>query len=79
MEKEYECYEEEVQPYRKTDYKPIIYITNRLISEVVSYLQFQSDKMKIKYNTNKCKYNVMEIILKHTYVDTMTTKYMITL
>ena len=24
MEKE--CYEEEVQPYRKTDYKPIIYI-----------------------------------------------------
>ena len=27
MEKECECYEEEVQPYRKTDYKPIIYIT----------------------------------------------------
>ena len=26
MEKECECYEEEVQPYRKTDYKPIIYI-----------------------------------------------------
>ena len=26
MEKERECYEEEVQPYRKTDYKPIIYI-----------------------------------------------------
>ena len=25
MEKECECYEEEVQPYRKTDYKPIIY------------------------------------------------------
>ena len=23
---ENECYEEEVQPYRKTDYKPIIYI-----------------------------------------------------
>ena len=23
---ECECYEEEVQPYRKTDYKPIIYI-----------------------------------------------------
>ena len=22
-----ECYEEEVQPYRKTDYKPIIYIS----------------------------------------------------
>ena len=21
-----ECYDEEVQPYRKTDYKPIIYI-----------------------------------------------------
>ena len=26
MEKDCECYEEEVQPYRKTDYKPIIYI-----------------------------------------------------
>ena len=26
MEKECECYEEEVQPYRKTDYKPIIII-----------------------------------------------------
>ena len=24
-EKECECYEEEVQPNRKTDYKPIIY------------------------------------------------------
>ena len=26
MERECECYEEEIQPYRKTDYKPIIYI-----------------------------------------------------
>ena len=26
MEKDCECYDEEVQPYRKTDYKPIIYI-----------------------------------------------------
>ena len=26
MEKECECYEEEVQPYQKTDYKLIIYI-----------------------------------------------------
>ena len=26
IDKECECYEEEVQPYRKTDYKPIIYI-----------------------------------------------------
>ena len=25
MEKECECYEEEIQPYQKTDYKPIIY------------------------------------------------------
>ena len=25
-EMEKECYEEEVQPYRKVDYKPIIYI-----------------------------------------------------
>ena len=24
MEKDCECYKEEVQPYRKTDYKPII-------------------------------------------------------
>ena len=24
-----ECYEEEVQPYQKTDYKPIIYIRSR--------------------------------------------------
>ena len=27
---ERECYEEEVQPYRKTDYKPIIYKRHRL-------------------------------------------------
>ena len=26
MEKECECYEEEVQPYQKIDYKPIIYM-----------------------------------------------------
>ena len=26
MNKECECYEEEVQPYWKMDYKPIIYI-----------------------------------------------------
>ena len=26
MRKECDCYEEEVQPYRKSDYKPIIYI-----------------------------------------------------
>ena len=26
MDKEYECYDEEVQPYRKTEYKPILYI-----------------------------------------------------
>ena len=26
MEKECECYEEEFQPYRTSDYKPIIYI-----------------------------------------------------
>ena len=26
MEKDCECYEEEVQPYRKIDYKPIIYL-----------------------------------------------------
>ena len=25
-EKECECFEEEVQPYRKTDYKPILYM-----------------------------------------------------
>ena len=27
MEKECECYEEEVQPYRKADYKLIIYVS----------------------------------------------------
>ena len=31
MEKECECYEEEVQPYRKTDYKSIIYILNYFV------------------------------------------------
>ena len=31
MEKKCECYEEEVQPYRETDYKPIIYIYNILV------------------------------------------------
>ena len=30
MEKDCECYEEEVQPYRKTDYNPIIYIPSTL-------------------------------------------------
>ena len=28
--KECECYEEEAQPYRKTDYKPIIYISGNI-------------------------------------------------
>ena len=28
MEKECECYEEEAQPYRKMDYKPIIYMVH---------------------------------------------------
>ena len=31
MEKECECYEEEVQPYRKTDYTPIIYINMAIL------------------------------------------------
>ena len=30
---ESECYEGEVQPYRKTDYKPIIYIGIKLLQE----------------------------------------------
>ena len=30
MKKDCECYEEEVQPYRKTDYKQIIYIVKRI-------------------------------------------------
>ena len=34
MEKDCECYEEEVQPYRKTDYKPIIYIVTILLYAV---------------------------------------------
>ena len=28
-----ECYEEEVQPYRKTDFKPIIYIPGHLVPD----------------------------------------------
>ena len=36
-DKECECYEEEVQPYRKTDYKPIIYIyLDRLVIQLDS-------------------------------------------
>ena len=35
MEKECECYEEEVQPYRKTDYKPIIYIYMFIVSKAL--------------------------------------------
>ena len=31
MKKECECYEEEVQPYRKMDYKPIIYILSQIL------------------------------------------------
>ena len=31
---ECECYEEEAQPYRKTDYKPIIYIYIYIISYI---------------------------------------------
>ena len=38
MEKECECYEEEVQPYRKTDYKPIIYRSLRAESQVFALL-----------------------------------------
>ena len=32
-----ECYEEEVQPYRKTDYKPMIYISLYCVCFIVHY------------------------------------------
>ena len=35
MEKDCECYEEEVQPYRKTDYKPIIYMQSCKLSRIL--------------------------------------------
>ena len=35
---ENECYEEEDQPYRKTDYKPIIYITSIYYSAHFLYI-----------------------------------------
>ena len=35
MEKDCECYEEEVQPYPKTDYKPIIYIIENILDSVI--------------------------------------------
>ena len=38
MEKDCECYEEEVQPYRKTDYKPIIYIYQIILTQSRHYL-----------------------------------------
>ena len=34
MEKECECYEEEVQPYRKADYKPIIYMSSEEVEQI---------------------------------------------
>ena len=61
MEKECECYEEEVQPYRKTDYKPIIYILimkhiHHLISTL--YLMRFIEIMRVTYRTyppRRCK------------------------
>ena len=48
MEKDCECYEEEVQPYRKTDYKPIIYLNpTQLIApmaQLVSALDFNFER-----------------------------------
>ena len=38
--KDCECYEEEVQPYPKTDYKPIIYITEDVESIPANYKCF---------------------------------------
>ena len=36
------CYEEEVQPYRKMDYKPIIYIEQDLLSYNHVYVYINS-------------------------------------
>ena len=40
MEKDCECYEEEVQPYRKTDYKPIIIMS--VVMNVMSLMSVMS-------------------------------------
>ena len=57
MEKDCECYEEEVQPYRKTDYKPIIYIAeNQEPLEITKDLveiaikKWKRKKLQIKKN-----------------------------
>ena len=42
-----ECYEEEVQPYRKTDYKPIIYIYT-----YITIPHFHETTRKQNYNEN---------------------------
>ena len=61
MEKDCECYEEEVQPYRKMDYKPIIYIyiarTKDMIKIIAvsgwfSYLSVQGEKPNLVTQTD---------------------------
>ena len=42
---ERECYDEEVQPYRKMDYKPIIYIIWHLVNNLIG---LQVKKLTIK-------------------------------
>ena len=81
MEKECECYEEEVQPYRKTDYKPIIYI---LVIEPDT--QFSCDTKHfdfflkeyfiiiiIIYNICIAPYNETNIIRKYTFEEISST------
>ena len=62
MEKELECYEEEFQHYRKTDYKPIIYIwtlinsQNQLYNEIIKYSLYNCTTLigeNIRYFMNK--------------------------
>ena len=49
MEKECECYEEEVQRYRKTDYKPIIYTDGELPKASLTQNCFKLKKNRNQY------------------------------
>ena len=45
---ERECYEGEVQPYRKTDYKPIIYNVLLILNEIPFFCQVGDPKDSVR-------------------------------
>ena len=71
MEKE--CYEEEVQPYRKTDYKPIIYISSANLTNLDEVVPLLMSDIIIKNNSGPMNVPWVTPLIKYSRAGTMNT------